>query len=253
MMTLLTSLSPFELGNGQVVITPQHIQLTIFPNNGQTYHDAQVSDYAGLKRRNFPHRPPLKLSLVAHTSLPSQDLQGTLGFGFWNHPFMAGMSGLRLPRAIWFFFGAPPNNMPLAMGSRGHGWKAAIFDATKPLFFALLPFAPLGFLLMRIPRLYRLLWPLGQRSLGVFEQDLDIDIHQPHHYEIHWYRKQVQFWVDGHCVLSTPTASRGPLGFIAWVDNQYAIVTPQGCFGWGTVPLSQPQTLTISELTITQL
>lgn len=247
---LLNPLTPFEVGTGQVVSMSQHIQLTVLADNGQTYHDAQIMDYAGLQRRHFPHRPPVKLALTAQTDLSNTELQGTLGFGFWNHPFMPGMSGLRLPRAVWFFFGAPPNHMPLAIGSSGHGWKAATFDAGKPLFLALLPFAPLGFLLMRVPVLYRLLWPLGQRSLGVSEQALDLDLNQPHRYEIIWREKSVEFYVDAQQVLVSNASPRGPLGFIAWIDNQYAIVTPQGRFGFGTVTLPQSQSLTISELTI---
>ncbi len=249
----LDTLSSLEIGNGHVAITSQHIQLTIAADNGQTYHDAQVTNYVGLRRRNFPHYPPLKLSLIAHTSLPLSQLQGTLGFGFWNHPFMPGMAGVRLPRAVWFFFGGPPNNMALALGSRGHGWKAATFDATRPLFFALLPFAPLGVLLMRVPRLYRLLWPIGQRSLGVAEYELELDIVQPHRYEIHWYAQKALFYIDDQLVFTSPTAPRAPLGFIAWIDNQYAIVTPQGRLGFGVVGLPQVQSLTITELEISPL
>ena len=42
-----------------------------------------------------------------------------------------------------------------------------------------------------------------------------------------------RFAVDGATVLETDRAPRGPLGFVAWVDNQYMIATPRGRLGWG--------------------
>lgn len=244
---------PLEIGNGKVEVTTQHIQLTMFADNSQAYHDAQVSDYMGLKRRNFPNRAPLKLSLRAHVSLSAEQLVGTLGFGFWNQPFVPDITDFRLPRATWFFFAAPPNHMTLAKGSSGHGFKVATIDATRPLFFALAPFAPIGFLLMRVPQLYRLLWPIGQWSIGVAEKELEVNISESHLYELHWLKDQVQFYVDEDLVFTSPYSPRGPLGFIAWIDNQYAIVTPQGQFGFGKSEVSQPQSLTISELKISSL
>jgi hypothetical protein len=40
------------------------------------------------------------------------------------------------------------------------------------------------------------------------------------------------------------------MGFVAWIDNQYAIVTPQGNFGWGLLEESAPQWIEIEELRI---
>ena len=34
-------------------------------------------------------------------------------------------------------------------------------------------------------------------------------------------------------------APRGPLGFVAWVDNQWAVATPRGRFGWGLLASSE--------------
>lgn len=56
--------------------------------------------------------------------------------------------------------------------------------------------------------------------------------------------------MDGALVHRAPCAPRGPLGFVAWVDNQYAVVTPQGRFGFGLLPLAAPQTLRLAELVI---
>lgn len=224
--------------------------LSIHPTDNTTYHDAQISDYAGLPRAAFPWRPPLRMTVRARTSHPATTLKGTMGFGFWNHPFMPGESYVRLPRAVWFFFGAPPNQMDLAGGVPGHGWKAATFDAQRWPFLLLAPFAPLGFLLMRIPALYRLLWPLGQWSIGVSERLLDIDLTAWHVYALHWYPQRVLFWVDDTLVHVAPQSPQGPLGFIAWIDNQYAIVTPQGRFGFGYMDVLETQSLFIDAIDI---
>lgn len=244
---------PLSLGNGEVARDTGTIYCRIFPDSGQSYHDAQISDYAGLRSPYFPWRPPLRLRVRAWASHPVEALRGTAGFGFWNQPFIPGEIKLRLPQAVWFFFGSPPNNMALAKGQRGNGWKAATFDAARPLFLALLPLTPLGFLLMRVPLLYRLLWPIGQRAIGVSEQQLAVDIAVPHVYELHWLPHGVLFWVDEKLVHSAPTAPQGPLGFIAWIDNQYAVVTPQGNLGFGFVPIEQPQWIALESISIDRL
>jgi hypothetical protein len=117
----------------------------------------------------------------------------------------------------------------------------------------LLPGAPLGFLLMRIPALYRTLWPVGQRALGVAEIALPVDIATPHVYELTWLPESVTFQVDGQTVLVSPHAPRGPLGFIAWLDNQYAAVTPQGRFGFGLIETAERQWLALEEIEIEEL
>jgi hypothetical protein len=179
------------------------------------------------------------------------NIRGTAGFGFWNHPFAPNERGFRLPRAVWFFFASPPNDIRLARDMPGAGWKAMTMDATRLLFLALLPTAPVGFLLMRVPALYRRLWPVGQRALGVSEQVLDAQLlAERHAYTLDWREDGVTFAVDGQTIHQTDCSPRGPLGFVAWVDNQYAIVTPQGRFGYGVVPLVQDQTLILETIDI---
>ncbi len=53
-------------------------------------------------------------------------------------------------------------------------------------------------------------------------------------------------------MLDTDRSPHGPLGFIAWIDNQYAIVTPQGRLGWGIVP-NPDQGLTLTRIRIEAL
>ncbi|MBN2469433.1 MAG: hypothetical protein JXN59_01820 [Anaerolineae bacterium] len=247
-------LRSWATGGGQVTCAEGRVRLALPPCDSGTYADAQVSDYHGLARREFPWQPPLRLTLRAQASSPAQQLQGTAGFGFWNDPFVPGRRELpRLPRALWFFFGGPGNEMALAQGVPGHGWKAATFDPARPLFWGLLPFALPGFALMRIPALYRVLWPLGQRALGVAECALPGHwLAESHDYSILWLPDFVRFEVDGLNVFETGRSPAGRLGFIAWIDNQFAVVTPQGRFGWGTVACDN-QWLALDWLTIEPL
>ncbi len=241
-------------GGGQVEVAPGAARLIVPGSSGQAYTDAQITDYAGRARRDFPWRLPLRLTVRACASGGGDTLRGTAGFGLWNDPFTPTRREVpRLPRATWFFFGGPGNNMALALNQPGNGWKAATFDATRPLFFALLPLAPLGFLLMRLPVLYRAFWPLGQRALAVAEASLPGTLlAEPHDYTLEWLSNGVTFRVDDKVVLFTDCSPRGPLGFIAWIDNQYAVVTPQGRFAWG-VTACEEQWLALQQVMIETL
>jgi hypothetical protein len=191
------------------------------------------------------------MMVTARASAPADQLRGTAGFGFWNHPFVPGERGVHLPQAVWYFFSSPPSNMQLARGVAGPGWKAATFDARRWPFFALLPTAPIGILLMRIPSLYNRLWPVGQRAIGVSEAMLDGDLLAgTHTYTIDWRSDGATFTIDGRVAHEADTAPRGPLGFIAWMDNQYAIVTPQGQFRFGAVRVEREQALALEQVTV---
>ena len=238
-----------ELGGGAVRQTADEINLALSPGPASVYHDAQISDYRATDR-DFANEPPLRLELRARAQ---GEISGTAGFGFWNHAFMPGERGFRLPQALWFFFGGSANDISLAKGLAGNGWKAATFDAKNWRFCALLPVAPLGFLLMRSRALNDALWPIGQAAIGVSEAALDSALlHDFHCYSIEWRAGSVTFAVDGEVVLRARRVPRGRLGFIAWIDNQYAIVTPKGRFGRGLLAVARPQSLQLRELSITR-
>jgi len=261
----ITGIDPFwkktQIGSGQVIRRQRALWLTLLPSNGagipQTqpdkpaYSDAQITDYDPQKR-GFKLMPPLTLEVRAFSSHHPRQLVGTAGFGFWNHPYQPDQRGFRIPQALWFFFGAPPNRMPLALDVPGDGFKAATFDARRPAFFALLPLALPGFLLMRIPWLHRRLWPIGQRALGVTEAALSSDLlTDTHTYTLDWHADGARFAVDGETVMETATVPHGPLGFIAWMDNQYAVVTPQGQFGFGVSAVGPAQSLVLESIRLT--
>jgi len=141
--------------------------------------------------------------------------------------------------------------MRLARGVRGHGWKATTLDAHGWRTLALAPFAPALMLMMRSPAFYDRLYPHLQRVMRIDEAALPLDrLGEPHEYVIDWRTDGAEFRIDGQLVLSTPHAPRGPLGFCAWIDNQYAIVTPQGRFAFGIVPIPAAQTLVLDAIDI---
>ena len=242
-----------ETGQGGVVRRHGSLHLSLPTADANTYSNAQITSYDP-KQSQFQFKAPLRMSVTAYSSLHPNDLKGTAGFGFWNHPFEPGQWWRFRPQALWFFFGAPPNNMPLADGVPGHGWKAATFDAKRKRAIPLLPLAPIGVLLMRFPALYRLLWPIGQNAIGVNEVVLDPKLlNSEEVYTLEWLPDTARFLVDGKLVLETKRPPRSALGFIAWMDNQYRVVTPQGEFGGGLVDVPRPQSLVLSEIKIESL
>src|SRR5260221_3189010 len=120
-------------------------------------------------------------------------------------------------------------------------------------FLVLGPTAPLGFLLMRVPALYRAVWPLAQRAMGAAEALVDVSLTESHTYRLDWLPDSVQFYVDDRLLLRSPYSPKGPLGFVAWLDNQFAVVTPQGNIQMGLIPVQRQQWLALESLGIEAL
>jgi hypothetical protein len=162
-------------------------------------------------------------------------LRGTAGFGFWNYPLSLTGSLLRLPDAIWYFGASQPSNMALVPSVPGWGWKAQVVHAHR-----------LGALASAGPTALSALWGrVGgradaaarwvQRLTGAQEARLTNDSREWTTYEIDWRAERAIFRVNGVVALIAPKPPAGPLGFVAWVDNQYAIATPRGELRFGTI------------------
>jgi hypothetical protein len=210
------------------------------------YADAQIDDYGTLKRNQFPWRPPLRMEIRARSSLPAATeksstdadtmLRGTAGFGFWNYPFSVRGDVLMLPDAVWFFYASPPSNMALVPGIPGWGWKAQVIHAMRAdALLATIPTAlSIGWGLLSKESQHAAHWL--QRLTGAHEQILSTDMTAWHTYTLEWRTAVARFWVDGQLVLSAPQPPARPLGFVAWLDNQYAIATPRGILRFGATP-----------------
>jgi hypothetical protein len=239
-----------EVGNGRVTAQAGALWMTTKPEHN-VYSNAQIADYS-YGSYHFRWKPPVRMTVTAWSDGAAESLRGTAGFGFWNHPFSPDSKRLpRLPQAIWFFFSAPPSNMALAQGVPGFGWKAATIDATGGRAKAFAPFGLPAMLLMRRPGLYGKLWPAIQRALKIEEKLLDLSLLSARHaYTIDWRADGATFGIDGATVFETSVAPRGKAGFVAWIDNQYAVVTPQGEIKFGIVALERVQSLILDSVTI---
>lgn len=143
--------------------------------------------------------------------------------------------------------------MALARDVPGCGWKASQIDAANTRFLALLPTAPVAALLMRSQRLYYWLWPIAQRAMRVSEHVIaEAPDNAWHDYCLTWARDGTRFSIDGACVHEVGMSPRGPLGFVAWIDNQYAVVTPQGRIGFGVTAVDSASALEIAQLQIVE-
>lgn len=214
------------------------------------YSDAQIDDYGRRSRANFPWKPPLRMEVRTRSSHPaataqstiesSNILRGTAGFGFWNYPFSVRGDILMLPEAIWFFYASPPSNMTLVPDVPGWGWKAQVVHSMRPGALAATAPMALSAVWARLTGETRPAARWIQRVSGASEALLNVAMEEWHTYRIEWWQNKATFWVDGllvHTVLHPPVR---PLGFIAWLDNQYAVATPRGILRFGTVT-SGPQ------------
>ena len=247
----------YAVGNGTVKQHGETVSLQLGVTPEEMYSNAQVDDYHQTGEMRW--RAPVVMKVHARFSGTGEKLRGTAGFGFWNDPLGMTRQGdhqgwlprVRLPQAIWFFFAAQPSQMPLARRVPGWGWKAATIDASSALARVLLPVAPLGMLACRVPVLYHVLWPLAQRVLKIDERVVPVSMDAWHVYELQWRKDGARFVVDGEVVLQTPFAPRGPLGFVAWIDNQFMVATPQGVIQHGVVSV-EGQGLDLAALEVTR-
>ena len=246
-----------EMNGGEVLgkrpfsQNPVKLQLPICPAG---YTDAQIDDYAGRRRGAYPWRPGTKLRLRARFSHEADQLVGTAGFGFWNAPFGdPTVPWPALPQATWFFFGSPPNDLPLTHGVPGRGWFASTLDATTGRALGLIPLALPVLLLNQFTGLRQKIWPWVQKRLEISFQPVNHAMTIWHDYQLYWGSSGCEFWVDGRVVHQTPFSPRGPLGFVCWIDNQFMVATANGRFRWGTLPVTTPQFLEVDALEIREI
>jgi hypothetical protein len=249
------------IGGAKLSIVDTSLRMSFTEARKGHYADAQIDDYGQLARAHFPWRPPLRMKVEARSSLPaatassdeaSNILRGTAGFGFWNYPFSIRGDVLMLPEAVWFFYASPPSNMALVPGIPGWGWKAQVVHSMRPgALLSTLPMA-LSTSLALLTGEVRPATRWMQRLTGAHEALLDVDMTTWHTYMLEWRKHEARFLVDNQEVLCAPNPPTRPLGFVAWLDNQFAIATPRGQLRFGTVG-SGPQWFEITKLQIEPL
>ena len=73
-----------------------------------------------------------------------------------------------------------------------------------------------------------------------------------HVYRLEWLAASVDFWVDEQKILSTAMAPRGPLGFVAWIDNSMLRLR-EGEFAFANLAVAEREWLELSEVRIESL
>lgn len=221
----------------------------------ESYTNAQIDDYRCDERAVFEWGPGVALTLRARFSAEASGLVGTAGFGFWNAPFGPGAGrGIRLPQAAWFFYASKASNLPLAPGDcAGNGWFAATIDAGSRGALLSAPFVVPVLLLNQVSSLRRLIWPAVRQRLSISFERLSLQMASWREYKLIWRHGGTLFMVDGTPLLSSPTSPRGPLGFVAWMDNQRMVLTPKGQVGWGLEAADAPQWLEIEDIRLDRL
>lgn len=246
-------LQPHLIGSGIVESDGGSGLLLRLPAAQSGYADAQVDDYHGLSRQQFRWTASAHLSLQARASEPAP--RGTLGFGFWNDPFglsLGGAGGMRrfpaTPQAAWYFYGSEPNDFSFVAGGPGRGWKAAVLRSPRLPTPLLVPAGAGAFLPGLIPGLRRLPVSAIHRGVSAAEAALDAPLDDWHDYDLRWDADGVRFTVDGQAVLETPIRPHGPLGFVAWIDNQYAVLSAKNGIRFGILSTDREATLQIRGL-----
>jgi hypothetical protein len=245
-----SGLKPSLQNGGQISTTENNGTRLSIPSGSEGYCLSQLDDYRGLTRRAFKWSPPVKLEIRARASHDKPS--GTLGFGFWNDPFTLsfgqGGAAQRLPAApqtCWFFYGSKENDLPLAPGIPGNGWKAATLRSPNYPPLLLAPFAGAAIGLSLLPWLRAWIIRSAIDMVQAEETLLDVSLLDWHKYALEWREDRVLFHVDDILVLESSSQPVGPLGFVLWIDNQFAVASPGKGFHFGTTKTSAEEWLEV--------
>jgi hypothetical protein len=233
-------LIPHSTPGAQIsTIDGTHRRLAIPASETPTYRLAQLDDCGSRRRHDFPWQAPVSFSLQARAS--RVEIPGTWGFGLWNDPFSMkiGFGGSHLlpalPNAAWFFFASPPNYLSFRNDHPADGALAAVFRSPHIPTWVFAP-ALIGLPLLLVPPAARLARRLAGRIIREDGTRLELDPTEWHHYRLDWRTNGVDFYLDHQLAFTIPLSPRGPLGFILWIDTQYAAWTPDGRLKYGSLP-----------------
>ena len=114
----------------------------------------------------------------------------------------------------------------------------------------LLPAALGALALAQIPGPRRWVMTRALRAAQAKETRLDASLDEWHEYGLRWMPRMAEVQVDGRQALTVEDPPRSPLGLVIWIDNQYAIASPENGFRFGIVPTAQEQWLEIEGLSL---
>lgn len=228
-------------GSGYIKTSQSVLRLGYKGSTPKMYTDAQIDDYTMRSKKEYVWKPPLRMTVKARASHPAATksnklegvLQGTAGFGFWNKPFTMQGDWFTMPESIWFFYASPSSNMALNPNTPGWGWKAQVVHGHKASSIIQAPPLAAAIAYGRVGGSTKPAAKLLQRFSGNAEQVIEQDLTEWHVYTLEWLSNKAVFYVDDEEVFSAPFAPTRPLGFVAWLDNAYAVATPEGEIKFG--------------------
>jgi hypothetical protein len=239
------------VGPSDVVWKPGRLRFLVENATETQLANAEIGDYRNHLRRNLPWRPPLRMAVRARFSHPAEALSGTCGFGFWNNPFALPSGDVQAPpNALWFFCASIRSDMVTAPGLPGYGFRTEMINAgTMPGWLA-----ALGNRLLQTPGLEALLYRAAQTQIHAGGVRIGgIDTREFHDYVLYWSDSEAVFSVDDREVLRVSRPPTIPLGFVAWMDNQFAIARPDGTFRFGLEVAPGAQWLELARIEIEPL
>jgi hypothetical protein len=218
------------------------------------YRLAQLDDYSDLPRKAFLWKRAGSFQVQMRAS--AAQIPGTWGMGFWNNPFglaiLKGVEMLRLPtlpESVWYFFASPQNHLSFYDHLPAHGSLASTFRSQRRV-TPELALATLCLPLLAIPITARYLRKLIRNFVRQDSQELLIDPTHWHDYQLDWRKDRAIFKIDGQELFETEIVPQGPLGFVLWVDNQYAAFPPDGRIKFGSLENPVPAWIEVRNLSI---
>jgi hypothetical protein len=236
----------FAVGSAWLQEQPGLLRLVAGPAPADSLSDVELNDHRLFPRGRWPWRPPLRLTVRGRASHNAESLIGTAGFGFWNAPFGEGNDAVDTPQALWFFHASPPSHLSMTRAGHGAGWRAQVLNTRRVPRVVILAGALAWFMLKPLrPLFYR----AAATQVGGGEAPVLQSLNEWHTYRIDWLPALAEFWVDDRRVYSTTSVPRGPLGFVAWLDNSMLNLN-DGAFTFGNLALLEQQWLELSEVNI---
>ncbi len=89
-----------------------------------------------------------------------------------------------------------------------------------------------------------------RKQAAAAETLLDTPLDEWHEYALLWQPSGAVFRVDGEIVAETSIVPHGPLGFVTWIDNQYAVLSEAKGIRFGLLPTEQEYSLEIQDLKV---
>jgi len=240
----------FAIGHAGIEHAPGVARFVIEGAEQGRLSDAEIDDHRTAPRGKLPWTPPLRMTVRARMSHQAGAMLGTAGFGFWNDPFDWAGNVQVPPNALWFFYASPQSDMAFVPDVRGNGWKAATLNGGRADGLTM----ALGNFIFGLPGMSKLVFRLAQTRIAAHEKVLDdVVLTDWHTYRIDWLSHEAIFFVDEVQVFRAPNPPKGPLGFVAWADNNCTTMGPGRDFSFTRMQIEQRQWMELSRVEIERL